>query len=254
MKASYFVFVALSVFAFFCNAESISNSDKNMTDNIVNHQQSKLLIDRFNKIRQAKKMNEIVQDTTLDNICRTLITNKTYRNLDNTFNENSVRHLLYENGVIDYQYEINEVPDKDTTAIFNSFLLADDSNTIRMGYRKNANKQLLFKTKSFLQFDHWTIAAHSETLSGFNKVTEAAVITDSVICHLKTSNPGKYYYQLYNHIPLSTENLDNIKKYEVQSGITCDNQDMYDIVIKSTDPNAFFIILNKNNERIVVIK
>jgi len=252
MKARFFVIVALIVFTIFCNAESISNSDNNMTDIRDNHQQSKLLIERYNKIRQVKKLNNIIQDTILDNICRTLITNNKYRNIDQTFNEDSVRHLLYRSGAIDYQYEIKEVSDKDTTAIFNSFLLADDSNTIRMGYRKNANKQILFKTKSFLQFDGWGVAAHSEFMDGFKGVTETAVITDSVFCHLKTSTPGKYYYQLYNHIPLSTEKLDNIKKYEVQTVRASNNQNMYDLVIKSTENNVFFII--SDNEKIIAVK
>lgn len=254
MKTRNFVIVALGAFAFFCNAESISNSKINIADNRDHHQQSKILIERYNKIRQVKKMKTIVQDTTLDNICRTIVFNKNNRNIDNSFNEDSIRNSLYEGGIIDYQFEIKEVSDKDTTATFNSFLIADNSNKICMGYIRNANKHILLKTKRFLQFDHCTYTMETEKMNIFKKASKSIITISDVNFYLKTPVPGKYFYQLYNHIPLSTEKVDNIKKYEVQTSKTCDDHAMYDIMVQSTDSNTVFIILNTNNERIAVIK
>lgn len=254
MKTRNFVIVVLCVFTIFCDAKSISNSNINMADNRDHHLQSKFLIDRYNKKRQEKKMNNIVQDTTLDNICRTLITNRTYRNTDNTFKEDSIRNLIFEGGLIDYQYEIKEVSDKDTTATFNSFLLADNSSKTRMGYIRAANKHILLKTNRFLQYDHCTYSMQTEKMDMFKKVSNSIITISDVTFYLKTPVPGKYFYQLYNHIPLSTEKVDNIKKYEVQTSKTCDDHAMYDIMVQSTDSNTVFIILDTNNERIAVIK
>jgi len=254
MEIKYFGIVVLCFFATICNSQSMTDSNIIVTDKGVNHQQSKLLIKRYNKVRQAKKMNDIIQDTALDNICRKLIKDKSYRNIDNTFKEDSIRSLLYESGLIDYQYEIKEVTDKDTTATFNSFLLAENSSKTRMGYIKNANKHILFKTKSFIKYGYCIAHEESEEPQVIGGVETAKIKTTSVIFHIKTSVPGKYFYQLYDHIPLSTERKDTIKKYEVQSSKICDNLNMYDIEIQSTYPNTVFLILNTNNERISVIK
>lgn len=259
MRICYFAITALIFFATSCNSKSISDSDIIVTDIGVDYQQSKTLIERYNRLREVNKLNRIIQDTILDDICKTLISKRAYRNSDNTFIEDSVRKLLYENGAIDYQYEIKEFSDIDTTAIFKSFLLADNSSCIRMGYRKYADRHILFKTISYLHFITWETASHSNPISLLDNkgVKSATFNTEFVICNLKTSQPGNYYYQFCNHIPLSRERLKCNKKNLVEAlktSITGDDSDIYEIKIKSTDPDAFFIILNKNKERIAVLK
>lgn len=259
MRIIYFVLTALFTIATSCNSKSIPNSDIIVTDIGVDYQQSKILIERFNRLREINKLNRIIQDTILDDICRTLVSNWSYRNNDNSFKEDSVRKLLYEKGIIDYQYEIKEFSDKDTTAIFKSFLLDADSNCIRMGYRKYANRHILFKTVSYLQFFSWETSAHSDPISAFDHqgTMTTTFKTDFVVCNLRTSKPGKYYYQFCNHIPSSNERLYHFNKYLVEAVSTknkSDNQNIYDLKIRSTDHNAFFIILNKNKERIAVLK
>ncbi|MEI7677033.1 MAG: hypothetical protein WCJ03_09655 [Bacteroidales bacterium] len=222
--------------------------------------QSKSLINRYNKIRQTKNLNKITQDTILDNVCERLIDDSNYRNIDNTLNEDSIRQLLHRSGIIDYQYEVKEAFDKDTTMAFNAFLMSDNSTNINMGYNRNGNKHMLFKTKSYMKFDHWLISAHSVIIDRLNSTaTKVDVKTDSVTGYFKTLNVGRYFYQLYNRIPLSSEKLGNVKKFEVQtldSNYKSGNTDIfkYDLIIKLAVPDAYLIISNDNNERIVIIK
>jgi hypothetical protein len=168
--------------------------------------------------------------------------------------------LLYNSGIIEYQYDLKEVLDKDTTAAFNSFLLTENSKNIHVGYKKSGNKHILFKTRSYLKFDHWYVSEHSDPIDALNSNVTTIVLnikTDWTICYFKTSNPDKYYYQFSDHIPLSTDKMDNIKKFEVQT-VRSDKkkvtQDMYDLIIKSKKPDMFLIISNKNNKRIAVVK
>lgn len=113
----------------------------------IKHSQSKALIERYNKLRVQNKVPTIIQDTILDNICSVLITNNKYRNKDNAFNEDSIRHLLYRNGVIDYQYNIQETLDNDTIASFNSFLLSDNSSNLHVGYKKKRAYTYIIQNK-----------------------------------------------------------------------------------------------------------
>jgi hypothetical protein len=237
-----------------CSAQSklVTSQQKN------NHNLSKQLIVRYNKLRFKKNLPLLYHDSLLDNVVSKIQLNKEYKNSTGSYKEDSIRLLLYRSGIIEYQYTVKEALDKDTTAAFNSFLLADNSKNIRVGYKRSGNKHILFKTKSYLRFDHWNISVHSDPIDPFNsKVTKTTVKTDLAICYFKTSQPGKYYYQLSDYIPLITDKMDNIKKFEVQTVRTNNKrvtQDMYDLIIKSTNPEVFLIISNKNNERIVVIK
>lgn len=237
-----------------CSAESIfaATQQKN------NRNQSKQLIARYNKLRLKKNLPLLLHDSLLDNVATKIQLNKGYKNSKGSYKEDSIRMLLYNSGIFEYQYDLKEVLDKDTTAAFNSFLLTENSKNIRVGYKKSGNKHILFKTRSYLKFDHWYISVHSDPIDPLNsKVTTVDVKTDWAICYFKTLQAGKYYYQFSDHIPLSTDKMDNIKKFEVQT-VRRDNkratQDMYDLIIKSTKPDMFLIISNKNNERIAVAK
>lgn len=237
-----------------CSAESIfaATQQKN------NRNQSKQLIVRYNKLRLKKNLPLLLHDPLLDNVVSKIQLNKEYKNSKGSYKEDSIRLLLYRSGIIEYQYDLKEVLDKDTTAAFNSFLLADNSKNIRVGYKKSGNKHILFKTKSYLKFDHWIISAQSAIIDGLNsKVTTVDVKTDWATCYFKTPRPGMYYYQFSDYIPLSTDKMDNIEKFEVQTVRTDDKrvtQDMYDLIIKSTKPEDFLIISNEKNERIAVVK
>jgi len=223
--------------------------------NTTKHSQSKMLIDRYNILRTEKKLPIIIQDTILDSICKILITNNQYKNRNNIFNEDSVRQLLYRNNIIDYQYEIKEISVSDTANTYNSFLISDKSNNIRLGYAKNKNKHILLKTKNYLKFERWKISVSSGSIDGFSPTTIVNVKTDSIIGYFKTSTSDIYYYQFYSRIPLSTDKLDNIKRFEVQPiKIEDKDQDSYELIIKFTDPDVFLIILNKDYERIAILK
>lgn len=223
-----------------------------------NQNRSKQLIIRYNKLRLKKNLPLLLHDSLIDNVVSKIQLNKKYKDSKGSYKEDSIRLLLYRSGIIEYQYDMKEVLDKDTTAVFNSFLLADNSKNLRVGYKRSGNKHLLFKTKSYLKFDHWNVSVHSDPIDLLNsKTTKANIKTDWAICHFKTSQPDKYYYQFSKHIPLRTEKMDNIKKFEVQtvrSENKSESQDKYELIIKSTMPDVFIIISNKNNERIAVVK
>ena len=232
------------------------SNDSPCSGNSVNHKQSKKLIDRFNMLRAMDNLESIEQDTILDNISKILLTNKTYKNSAGVYNEDSVRSLLYRNGIIDYQYEIQEVSDKDTATVFNSFLLADKFDYIRMGYYSNGNRHILLKTKSYLKFNHWLITCHSDPINGLENETSAKAYTDSVICYLKVLKPDEYYYQFYNRMPLNIDNNVEKKKVQITPGISRFGEYVgeYDFGIKATGKEIymFLIISNKNNEGVAM--
>ena len=249
------------------------------TDNPINHKQSKKLIDRFNTLRAKDNLESIQQDTVLDNICKILLTDnrnnsqlvllqehfpQSYRKSTGVYDEDSVRFLLRECGIIDYHYEIQEASDKDTAAVFNSFLLADKSNHLRMGYYRNGNRQILFKTKSYLKYSHGTwkewcdpivmpmgVPLDSMEFSSYKNGQ------DSIVYHFKILIPDQYYYQFYEKFPLSSEKGGNIKKKKVQMtrGVSMFGTD-YDFTTTSMgkETNMWLIISNKKNERVAILK
>lgn len=256
MKIRNLLLGALCIIVVSCNADSTADIDINVADCKVDHQQSQLLVDRFNEVRQANGIPLLLHDTILDNICRLLVTNKAYLNNNTAFREDSVRQLLYVNGIIDYQFSIDVVLDKDTAALFNSFLLSDDLCTTHIGYLNYANKHIIFKTNNYLTFTKWYIQVHSSVIDGFSNDNSADVFTDSIACYLKTSKPDKYYCQFCDHIPLIEENLDKIKRFEVQAVKSNDSssaQEMYDLVIGTKDADKSFIISDMNMKRIAVL-
>jgi hypothetical protein len=131
----------------------LSQDNNDVTSDLsIDSKQSKNLIDRYNSLRTSKGLPSIKHDTVLDNICKALLTDetKTFRKSADVYDEASVRLFLCENGILDYQYEIKEISDNDTTSIFKDFLLTDKWNHIRTGYYRTENKHILLKTKSYL--------------------------------------------------------------------------------------------------------
>lgn len=224
---------------------------------MANHYKlSELLTDSVNKVRKLNGAVSITHDTTLDNICKILLRKPEYKSTKSDFIEDSIRHLLYRNGIIDYQYDIIEVLDNDKAKVINSFLVADNFHNIRLGYNAFEGRNIFIKTKSYLKFDRWLISTHSDDISGFDNKAETEIITDSAICFLKSFIQGKYFYQFYHRIPLNSDKLSNVKLFEVNTGVATENEGkiMYDLKIKSTDPNAFLIISNSLNEKIAIVK
>jgi len=270
-----YTFIVLLLIITGCVGLLSQNDNFNPTDLSIDSKQSKNLIDRFNTLRSLENLPIIKHDTVLDNISRILLTDnrnnchllqqeyfpQSYRKSAGVYDEDSVRLLLYNSGIIDYQYEIQEIPDKDTADVFNSFFLADKSNHIRMGYYKSANRHILLKTKSYLKFDHATMKSWSDPIlipTGvpLDSPLTSKCYTDSIVCHFKILIPDQYYYQFYEKIPLSSEKGGNIKKKEVQMtrGVSMFGEYDFTTTSMGTETEMFLVILNKNNERIAVTK
>lgn len=261
MKATFIFIIMLLMIMSWIYSPLSQNQKSVPSEFLVNHKQSRMLIDRFNALRKVKNLQRIEHDTVLDNIAKILLTDKTksYRKSTNVYNEDSVRLLFYNKGIIDYQYEIKEISDRDTASVFKDFVLADKWNHIRAGYYRTENKHILLKTKSYLKFDHWFISVHSEPIDPLNngKIAKINVNTDSIIAYFMILTPGKYYYQFYDSIPVSGNKLSNVKKYEVHttSGSNASiDHNMHDLIIRYKDTNVFLIISNEDNERIAVVK
>ena len=230
----------------------LSQNNSFTTDNL---KQSANPIDSAN-INVMDNLESIEQDTVLDNISKILLTNKAYKNSAGVYNEDSIRSLLYRNGIIDYQYEIQEISNKDTVSVFKTYTLANKSKHIRMGTYKSANKHILFKTKSYLKFDHGLGYARSDVMSAFSYETSAKVYTDSIFRYFKMLELDEYQYQFYDRIPSSLDKMDNIGKKKVQANRGVSIYGEHDVEVKAigTEVDMFLIISNKNDERVVVVK
>ncbi len=226
------------------------------------YNRSKQLIDRYNKIRIIKSLPIIQHDTILDDVTTEILLNKKYRKSDNTFNEDSIRYLFYNSGVMDYKYEILEILDKDTSAVFNSFLLADSSSNLRMSYSRNKNN-LLLKTKSYLKYDFGEVYVPRITVPADDNIMKSVKVevkTDSIVYYVKPVISGKYYYYYSNHIPLSLESVDFNKIYEVKRNgkknpFSKELEDTYfNLRLTSIHPEMYLIVINEKNEIIAILK
>ena len=289
MKAKHFFIIILLLTI--CSSLLSQNNNSDLS---ANYKQSKNLIDRFNKLRTLENLQNIEYDSVLVNVGKILLTDKTFKNSTGVYDEDSVRLLFYTSGIIDYQYEIQEMSNKDTATVLKDFLLADKHNYIRAGYYKYGNKHILLKTKSYLKFDHGVGTCHSETnIDFFQNPISIPVYTDSIFGYFKILEPNEYYCQFYYRIPLSTDNIDFIEKKKIQTihdnpkylfnltEIETDKQHInpsidsysvkenktqtvddvsnnknYDFVTRAigSEIGMFMIISNKNNERVVVVK
>ena len=226
-----------------------------------NHSRSNQIIERYNRLRIKRSIPAIQQDTLLDNIARKIQSNKKFRKSLNVYNEESIREMLYENGIIDYQYEILEFTDKDMTSACTTFLLNDLSGNLRVGTSKNNNRNILFKTKSFLKFDHWEISSRPIVIDGLhNNSTSIKVnaINDSAKLFMKTIKKGTYSYYTTDRIPLKSDKpFITTKKPTVNKSIRkFSSRPSYDLVftLRNDECNKYLVVVNEKNERVAILK
>ncbi len=264
MKATYFSIIVLLMIMTCIYSPSSQNQKSVPSDFLVNHKQSKLLIDRFNALRKVENLQRIEHDTVLDDIGKILLTDKPkiYRKSTNVYNVDSVRLLLYNKGIIDYQYEIKEISDRDTASVFKDFIIADKWNHIRAGYYRTENRHILLKTKSYLKCVYVVGSSHCDPISptigsNLSSMQESRCYTDSLIYYFKILVPDTFYYQFHAKIPLSNEKVKEMEKNRVQivpgKSSICGE---YDFFIKSAgqQTNMFLGVLNKENQSVVVVK
>lgn len=241
------------------DAQSLMESSQQKNKN-----RSVQLIERYNKLRSSRSLSIINRDSVIDDVTNEILLDKKYRKSTSEFNEDSIRSLFYDKGVMDYKFEIKEISDKDTSVTFNTFLLADTSANIRIGYSKYGNKHLLIKTKSYLKYDFGVFACSSsikndEHHPNLNQKVQQTKI-DTAIFYVKAIIPGKYFYHYLNHIPLSLEPMMSDKKYEVKESLiknpfTKETTIAYHgLVLTSCRPDMYLIVTNDKDEIIAILK
>lgn len=226
------------------------------------HNRSKQLIDRCNKVRRSKSLPIIQHDTILDNVANGILHNiRKYKKSATEFNEDSIRFTFYNSGVIDYIFEIKVIPENNGTGNkFKAFFLADKSRNIRMGYSKYGTKNLLIKTNSYVKFKHGEVFVprmEISTLHNKSKKLEVSAKNDSIKYYLQIVTPGKYYYHFTNHIPTNNDSINDIKRYKARV-VTTNNKGMennfFDLVITSKNPELYLIITNEKKEKVAMLK
>lgn len=226
------------------------------------HSRSKQLTNYFNELRRIKYFPEIEHDSIIDNVTNKILLNdRKYRNSTNAFNEDSVRYLLFNEGIIDYKIEIKESLDKDTSSAFNAFFLADTSPNTRIGYSRNNGKHLLIKTHRYLKFDHGEgFVPHVSIQRDPKTITQEVkldVKVDSLRYYVCMLNLGKYKYHYSAHIPSEKESFKNDNKYEPLR-VTANNkgcQNIYfDLIFTSKQPGMYLIVTNEKNEKVAIFK
>ena len=222
---------------------------------------SKRLIEYYNKIRKVKSLPEITHDSLLDIVSNEVILNdKKYRKSTNSFNEDSIRLLFYNKGVIDYKYELFEVADSDTVSAFVKFFMSDVSNNIRCGYSKKDGKNLLIKTQRYLEYGYAEISVSYEVDELNPKSTPFKAPVDSIKYHVKAFIPGKYRFYYSDRIPLSSNKSKKEDFTDITEGEATNPPDEaedysdFNLVIKSKHPYKFIVIENEKKELTAIIK
>jgi len=219
---------------------------------------SKQLIERYNELRNNRSLPNINSDSIIDDAANEILIDKRYRKLSNEFDEDSIRLLFFNKGVIDYKFEAKEFLDKDTDTVFNAFLFEDTSSNILIGYSRSGNKHLLIKIKSYLKYDFGDSYIPRINIPS-NKNT-VDVKTDSIVYYVKWIVPGKYYYHYLNHIPRSSESVGSNDNYEVKKSIkknpfTKGFDDTYpNMVLTSVHPDMYLIVTSEKNEIVAILK
>ena len=253
MKIKNIVLVVISNLFIFCTATSIKSSGNSIvstsvdTDVNVNHKQSQSLIERYNNIQT---------DTILDNVCAKIIQNRKFRNANNSFNEDSIRNLMFSSGITDYQYELIELNDVDTLKEFSNFISNDRFANLRMGYMKNGNNHILLKTKRYLKFEYSEARCYSDATDIMkNKYLKKSIIlnikTDTVKYFVKPIINDDYYYQFSNKIPLVVNNTPYGLK---RKGERFNLDKLVFFANNEQESNMFLIILNKNGLIVTILK
>ena len=224
-----------------------------------NPDRSRQIIERYNRLRIKKSIPEIQHEILLDEIAMKIQSNKKFRKSLNVYDENSIRDLLHKYGIIDYQYEIMEFPDKDMTSACTKFLLNDEFSNLRVGYSKFYKSNILIKTKSFLKFDHMESSTHTSLIDELHNTSATVdVITDSVKLYMKTLKKNTYSYYTTDIIPLKsdTQVISTKKPTVVKQKEKLFAHSSYDLVftLSNDESNKYLVILNEKNERVAVLK
>ncbi|GEM_PF-2303550 len=256
-----FILIFLSLFPYFLFAQQpISLSiQKNETDN------SRRLIEYYNKLRSLKSLPQIKHDSLLDIVTNEVLSHDIkYRKSFNSFNEDSIRLLLYNKGIIDYKYELIEIANNDTISAYTKFFINDKSNNIRSGYATNDGRNLLIKTKNYIKYGYAEVVCCSEKIDALHEKSQssyAKVITDSITYHFKGLYPCRYWFYYSDRIPLSSEISKKQVLFEVRTEKTTKpshlehiNSSDFDLVITSKFPKKFIVIENEKNELVAIIK
>lgn len=250
-----FILIFLSFFPYFLFAQK-----PNDTEN------GKRIIEHFNKLRGLKSLPHIKYDSILDIVTNEVFSHDIkYRKSFNSFNEDSVRLLLYNKGIIDYKYELIETSDNDTISSFEKFFMSDASNNIRCGYARKDGKNLLVKTKSYLEYGYSRSSTHIDEsvdqLHENSQSTPIKIFTDSVEYRVKAVVPGKYKFYYSDKIPSNSEISKDQVFFDIKTVVSIDPTDDwaikfsdFNLVIKSKYPDKFIVIKNEKNELIAVIK
>lgn len=255
-----FILIFLCVFPYFLFAQNPLDLSiqKNNIDN------SKRLIEHYNKLRSLKSLPQIKHDSILDDVTNEVFSNELkYRKSFNSFNEDSIRFLLRNKGIIDYKYELIEMDDNDTISSFKKYFMLDASNNIRCGYTRKDGKNLLVKTKKYLEYGYSVSYTSSETgnyMHEKNQSTSIKIFTDSIYYYVKAVIPGKYKFYYSDMIPLNSEISKDQIFFDIEIGEETNppfgNRNLLDfnLVIKSKHLDKFIVIINEKNELIAFIK
>jgi len=255
-----FILIYLSVFSYFPFAQN--SLDLSIQKNNIDI--SKRLIENYNRLRSLKSLHQIKHDSILDDVTNEVFANDIkYRESFNSFNEDSIRYLLYNKGIIDYKYELIEIADNDTISSFKKNFMSDTSNNIRCGYARKDGKNLILKTKNYLKYGYSISSAHSETgdyMHDKYHPTSINIFTDSVDYHVKAVVRGKYKFYYSDKIPANSEISKDQVFFKIKTGEATHhpsgnrNYSEFNLVIKSKYPDKFIVIENEKNELIAVIK
>jgi hypothetical protein len=230
--------------------QKIKEESQNLSDQLIN---------RYNKIRESRSLPLIRHDSLLDRIAEEIQSHSNeYKNpLLGSFSEEAIRKLFYEQGVIDYKYEIIEAKDKDTISVFKSFLIKDRSNNIRCGYSRIKEINVIIKTHCFLEFAMVTGFVHPRNIK---HPSCNQPLADSIFYILKEVIPGKYRFYFSDQIPANplpekSVALTELSKIEnIDSKLFGKNHPDFDLVLRSKQPNRFAIIVNEKKEIIAFLK
>jgi hypothetical protein len=257
---NYFFIICLSLLSTnIISQDTLKNYEQKV---IVN--ESKKLISKYNNLREKELLPKIEHDSILDMISNeVLINTKKYKNAYNSIIEDSLRYLLYNNGVLDYKYEIFELSKNDSLSSFDSFLLNDRSDNIRCGFAARTDKKLLIKTKSYLMFGYTELSVSSEKKDWLHSPTQNAtfnIIVDSVKYHVKERVKGEYCYYYSDRIPSSSSENFNCISQISETKVNPNNSEIaikfsdFNLVITSKFPKKFIVIKDKKNEIIGILK
>ena len=225
---------------------------------------SKDLVARFNKQRELKSLAPVKSDTLLDNLAFEILKHNLEFNCRTCkYSEEEIRKLFYEKGVIDYQYEINEFKDADTTSGFYEALIKDRFENLSCGYARIQGWNLILKTKSYLEYGFALVSVHGNKPDKLHEKAAESIsfATDSIIYYLKPVRLGKFCFQYANLIPVGTDWIlekEPCFPIEIRSkngtpGMEKQYSD-YNLILRSKQSSMYAVILDESNYIVAILK